>query len=158
MRNLSRSSITSLAIAVLTSTALQAQKGISVHENTGKPAIVSPSQPADSRGETVYESQGENQQDSPVIPGTLIAPKLIKQSLPAYSKAMKKTKFSGIVTIQGIVSSDGALIDAKVLESSNPDASKSALDAISKYQFRPGTLDGKPIATLIRINLEFKIL
>ena len=89
--------------------------------------------------------------------GTLVAPRLIKHSLPGYSKAMKKAKFTGIVKIQGIVASDGTLIDAKVLESLNPDASKSALDSISKYQFQPGTLEGKPIATLIRINVEFKI-
>jgi TonB family protein len=123
----------------------------------GGPAIVSVSHPTDSRGEIVYETQGEAQRDQPVVVGTFAQPTPIKLPQPKYPKSRKKELAPGNVTVEGIISQNGEFIDARVVEGADPDFSQSALDAAARYRFRPATLDGKPVAVLTRVVVNFRI-
>jgi TonB family protein len=122
-----------------------------------KPPIVSPTHPTDSRGETVYESQGDDQKDRPIVPGIFTNPSAIKTPLPKYPKSLKKGRAPADVTVEGIAAADGDFIDAKVVDSTEPAASQSALDAVARYKFHPATLDGKPVAVLIKAVVHFRV-
>jgi outer membrane biosynthesis protein TonB len=145
-----------LGLAALSYASLLAQNPAYTN-NTDKPAIVSPSRPTDSLGETVYEVQGEKQKDVPVVLGKLLRPTPIKRPEPKYSRAMRKTKFSGEVSIEGVVTPTGDWIDLQPLGTPDADAEQAAMKAVSKYRFKPGTLDGKPVAELMRVEVFFKI-
>lgn len=119
--------------------------------------IVSPSHPKDSRGEVVYETQGVDQKNQPVVSGTYIDPSPIRLPEPKYPKSMKKAKSTADVTVLCVVTPVGDTIDAKVTGSSNDEASASALEAVSKYRFKPGTLDGKPVASLMQVIVHFRL-
>jgi TonB family protein len=150
-------SSTKLAIAVLMLLAglpAIAAQAVQTASST-QPPIVSPSHPVDSRGEIVYEAQGDGQKDRPIVPGIFINPSVIKAPLPKYPKSLKRGRAAAEVTVEGIVAAQGDFIDAAVVDSTEPAASQSALDAVARYKFRPATLDGKPIAVLIRIVVRF---
>ncbi len=121
------------------------------------PAIISPSVPRDSRCETVYETQGKTQQEVPVVSGVLTQPEPIKMKYPKYPKAYKKEKKTGTVTIEGVVSEDGGLIDLKPADGSDPEFAKSALAAVEQYQFKPATLDGKAVAFRVKLDVQFRV-
>jgi outer membrane biosynthesis protein TonB len=123
----------------------------------GKPLIISPRMPADSRGETVYESQGEEQKTQPIVPGVYAPPRPIKLPKPGYPQSLRKKKAGAIVTVEGVITQDGDFIDAKALDAQEEDVAASALDAVARYKFHPATLDGKPIAILARVIVKFRV-
>src|SRR6266851_4091553 len=83
--------------------ATAAQQSPAVH----KPAIVSTTHPQDSRGETVYEEQGDTQQGVPVVPGLLLAPEPLNQIKPKIpvSSRMHHRKLN--ITVEGVVAANG---------------------------------------------------
>lgn len=121
------------------------------------PPIVSPTHPKDSRGEVVYEAQGESQKDQPVVPGVLVQPSPLSTPPPKYPKSLKRAHAAADVTLSCVITQDGDVIDATVLDSPDQEASSHALNAVKKYRFKPATLDGKPIATLAKAVIKFRI-
>ena len=126
--------------------------------HTGQ-TIVSPTHPKDSRGETVYESQGSTHKDQPVVPGVLVQPSAIKLPDPKYPKSLRKARADADVTVVGVVTESGDCIDATVTDPVDPnlEIKKSALDAVEQYKFKPATLDGKPVAVLVRLIIRFRV-
>ena len=130
---------------------------VAVGQGASRPVIVSPVRPHDSLGETVYQQQGKKDKDEAVIPGVLSDPEPIKTPNPKYSKAMRKAHFEGTVKVDGIISQSGEMIDLEVVQPADPDAAQAALKAVSQYKFRPAKLDGKPVATRLIVEVEFRI-
>jgi TonB family protein len=122
-----------------------------------KKVIVSPTVPRDSRGETVYETQGDQQREIPVVHGVLLPPAAVKLPEPKYPKSLKKSHSSTEIIVEGVITSTGDFIDAKVVGHSDPEASANALAAVTQYKFRPATLDGLPVALLTRVVVAFRI-
>ncbi len=120
-----------------------------------RPAMVSPAHPSDSRGETVYEYRNESDQGSPTVSGTLLPPVLIKSKEPKYPKQYKHTLKEGHVILMGVVAEDGSMIDVQPEAGSDPVFAESALEAARDYHFRPATLEGKPVAFLLKIDVSF---
>ena len=120
-------------------------------------AIPSQTTPTDSLGETVFEVQRKDQLDVASAPGAFIPPRLIKNVDPKFTREMRKRIGSTDVAINGVVSAKGKFIDASAAGSPDPDAAHSALQAISHYQFAPATLDEKPVAFKMRIEVHFGV-
>ena len=120
-------------------------------------AIVCPDYPKDSRGETVYEVQGDDQKDEPVIQGTILPPSAIKMTPPKYPNSLKRERAEKQVTVKGVIAGNGDFIDARVVEAVEPDVAKAALDAVGRWKFHPGTLDGKPVAERTKVIVSFRI-
>lgn len=55
--------------------------------------------PRDSQGETVYEVQGEQQQDLPVVADVLLPPSPVKLPQPKYPKSLRKSHSSADVGV-----------------------------------------------------------
>ena len=125
-----------------------------VVQGATRPGIVSPSEPRDSRGEVVYEAQGATQQEVPVA-GMLLNPQPLKLPPPKYSKALRKQKFEGIVKLVGVVTEQGDVIDTRVLESTNAEASEMTLRAVARYRFRPARLNNTPVASLMKVEVNY---
>ncbi len=122
---------------------------------SGRSTIVDPSHPQDSRGETVYRIQGK-QTDFPVVPGVLTLPQAIRTPDAKYPKSLTKPHAIVDATVDGIVAVNGDFIDVKIVNQVDQDISKCVLDATSKFRFKPATLDGKPVAVPLRIDVHFK--
>jgi TonB family protein len=124
---------------------------------SGRPVIVSPLRPKDSRGETVYEAQGADQKNEPIVPGVLVRPILVKMPAAKYPKALRKEHQEGDVTLEGVITPEGDLIDTQVSKSDNPLFSDAALKEARKCRFRPATLNGRPVAILARVTEKFRL-
>ncbi len=122
-----------------------------------KPVIISTVHPRDSRGETVYAEQGDEDQGATIVPGVLSYPTPINQPKPKYTKAMKKARFQGEVTVEGVITEAGDVIDAEVIQPAEPEAAQAALKAVSQYKFKPATVDVKPVAIRLRVVVNFRI-
>jgi TonB family protein len=119
-------------------------------------AIVSPKHPVDSRNETVYESQSKSTKDVPVVVGILKPPQLKHMVEAEYPTNAERPHLDMTVTVQGVVSANGDFIDARIVNSADWAASRSALAAAAGYKFKPATLDGNPVAFQITLTFNFR--
>ncbi len=122
-----------------------------------KTAVLSSSRPTDSLAETVYEIRGRNQQDQPAVAGAFTAPAPLNRGYPEYPESMRRKKQDGQVEVEGIVAQNGKFIDLKAINTSDPAFIENAIKAAARYVFQPATLDGKPVACLLRIEMTFTI-
>ncbi len=131
-------------------------QGIVHDPGRNAPVVVSRMAPRDSRGETVYERKGPLDQGRPVVPGTLVAPVLVHMETPRAPRGMAESHGTAQVVVDGVVSEKGDYIDALAERGADPAYAKSAVAAASGYRFHPATLDGKPVAVLLRVVIDFR--
>ena len=75
---------------------------------------------------------------------------------------MRKSKIHGDVVVEGVITAKGDYIDLSVVKTSfsahlEQDARQSALEATRQYKFAPAMLDGKPVAFLARVDVNYEI-
>jgi protein TonB len=73
-----------------------------------------------------------------------------------YPKKRGKVRLPGTVQLELVVGPDGRPRDITVFSSLAPDFDGEAIDSVKKWKFHPATLDGKPVATKIHVEVTFK--
>jgi TonB family protein len=82
----------------------------------------------------------------------------VKQVQPRYTDAALRAKISGDVLIEAVVSTTGAVSDARVIKSLDQTygLDDAALAAAKQWRFEPGRRDGTPIPVIVTMLLEFR--
>jgi protein TonB len=77
---------------------------------------------------------------------------------PAYPPQARMRKLEGLVVVEFVVGPDGTVREAQVM-SSRPSTifNESALQAVRRWRFSPGTKEGKPVAARVRQRVEFRL-
>ena len=82
----------------------------------------------------------------------------IVKSEPEYSYEARVAKITGSVRLSVLIGADGVPQEIRVLKSLDPGLDQNAMDAVSKWRFKPGTKDGQPVPVLTTIEVSFKLL
>jgi TonB family protein len=100
--------------------------------------------------EQVYRPGPENGVTLPVV---------LKEVKPGYTAAAMEQKIQGSVWLKCVVGSSGAITGCEVSRSLDVEfgLDQAALAAASKWEFKPGQKDGKPVAVQITIELTFTL-
>jgi TonB family protein len=87
------------------------------------------------------------------------APQPIKQAKIRYPAEAREAGAQGRVMLMLKVLLDGSVEVLKVLEEVEeyPILTEAAIEGVSKWLFKPGSKDGKPVLSTICIPIEFKI-
>jgi protein TonB len=85
-------------------------------------------------------------------------PQLIYKVEPEFSEEARKAKFSGMVILSIEVDTTGHASGFRVLQSPGMGLDQKAIDAVSKWRFRPGYQDGKPVVTGATVQVNFRLL
>jgi len=84
-------------------------------------------------------------------------PRVIKSPDPKYSKEARNKNIEGITVLWLIVGSDGLPRDIRVARSVGYGLDEEAIKAVKKWRFKPSTIDGKPVAVMINVEVAFRI-
>jgi len=84
-------------------------------------------------------------------------PVLIYNSEAEYSEVARKKRIQGEVTLDTVVDEDGNPTQIRVLKSLGYGLDEKAIQSVSRYKFRAATLDGKPIAVRIVVEVNFRL-
>lgn len=88
-----------------------------------------------------------------------VLPRVIKQIKPRYPAAAEKNKISGKVTLRFIVTKEGCIRDASVIESEPKGVfDGSALEAIRQYRFRPGVKGGESVDVVVTAPISYNVV
>ncbi len=85
-------------------------------------------------------------------------PQLVLKKAPVYPEIAKSIGLKGNVLLRLNIGSDGGVNNIEVI-SSEPEGvfDKAAIDAVSKWRFKPASLGGEHVATSVNIPLKFEI-
>ena len=85
------------------------------------------------------------------------APILIHEEKPKYTPDTMAEKISGTVLMECVVRPDGRCHEAGVARSLDPRLDAAAMQALESWRFQPGTLEGRPVATLVTIEMAYTL-
>jgi TonB family protein len=83
--------------------------------------------------------------------------RLMHGALPSYPPLAHSEQMEASVPLELVVSADGAVVDARVLEPAGHGFDASALAAVRRYRFSPAQRDGHPVRVRMRWVVDFKI-
>jgi protein TonB len=84
-------------------------------------------------------------------------PEVIFNPEPSFSDEARKAKAQGIVLLLLVVGKDGRPYDIHVGQSLGMGLDEKAIEAVNRWRFRPGTLNGQPVATRIAVQVDFHL-
>jgi periplasmic protein TonB len=84
-------------------------------------------------------------------------PEAIYHPEPGFSDEARKSKTQGAVVLLLIVGKDGRTHDIRVGQSLGMGLDEKAVEAVSRWRFKPATLNGQPVATQIAVELDFHL-
>ena len=85
------------------------------------------------------------------------APVLVRDVKPQYTADAMRAKIEGVVKVQCVVETDGSTGDIEVTQPLDPGLDQEAVKAVRKWQFKPGTKDGKAVRVRITLELTFTL-
>jgi TonB family protein len=85
------------------------------------------------------------------------APQIVYRTEPEYSDAARKAKWQGAVVLSLLVDETGKPTEIKVKKSLGMGLDEKAIEAVQKWQFKPGMKDGKPVPVAANVEVEFRL-
>lgn len=85
------------------------------------------------------------------------APVLVKEVKPQYPPDAKAEGIHGIVEMEGIVETTGAIDHIVVTRSLDERLDREAVKALSQWQFTPGKKDGEAVAVRVNVEMTFTV-
>lgn len=92
------------------------------------------------------------------IGGGVSAPSLVYKVEPEYSEEARKAKFQGSVLLQVVVDDKGNPRDIRVVRPLGLGLDEKAIEAVQKWRFKPGFLNGKAVPVQAMIEVNFRLL
>jgi TonB family protein len=89
----------------------------------------------------------------------LVKPKLLTSRPARYTFAAMRARLQGVVEVDVVVQPDGTVGRARVAKGLNPSLGldDQALVAVRDWRFSPGEIDGKPVAVVTTVLVEFRL-
>jgi protein TonB len=84
-------------------------------------------------------------------------PQVIFNPEPSFSDEARKAKAQGIVMLLLVVGKDGHPYDIRVGQSLGMGLDERAIEAVTRWRFRPATLNGQAVATRIAVQVDFRL-
>ena len=84
-------------------------------------------------------------------------PVAISRIDPQYTEVARKARVEGIVIIEAIIDRNGNVTDARVLKPLALGLDTAALDAVRRWKFTPGTLNGQPVPVIYNLTVNFRL-
>jgi TonB family protein len=85
-------------------------------------------------------------------------PVVVRQPLPYYTPEAREAKIEGTLLLQLIVRKNGTVDNLKVIRSLGYGLDEAAMDTITKeWQFKPGTLNGRPVDVQANVEVSFRL-
>jgi len=85
-------------------------------------------------------------------------PQLIYKIEPEFSEQARKAKYQGVVVLAIDVDASGNVRNIRVRQSLGLGLDEKAIEAVSKWRFRPGVLNGRPVTTEAVVQVSFQLL
>lgn len=125
-----------------------------VAANTSQPTTPPGGSPSEGNEE---RSSGETQSRRIRIGQGVSEGHLLKKVVPLYPEAAKRARLQGTVILQAVIDTQGRVIKLSVLQPLGLGVEESAVDAVSKWVYKPYLLAGEPVQVETRITINYQL-
>jgi TonB family protein len=91
------------------------------------------------------------------VGGGVSAPALLHKVEPQYSEEARQAGIEGRVVLYVEIDPDGRAVNPRIVRGLEHGLNKKAIEAVEKWQFRPGYKDGKPVTVAATIEVNFRL-
>src|SRR5262249_46185304 len=95
------------------------------------------------------------------VGGDVKAPVAINRIDPQYTELARRARASGFVIVEAIIDQDGNVTDAHIVATLVKPApfglDQAALEAVRRWRFKPGTLNGQPVSVIYDLTVNFRL-
>ncbi len=92
-----------------------------------------------------------------IVGGEVNRPVKIHAPMPSYPEIGRKTRTQGTVIVQAIIDKRGEVTEIKVLKTLPMGLTEAAVSAMKQWQFKPATLNGKPVDVYYNLTVTFSL-
>ena len=87
----------------------------------------------------------------------VVAPRLTSEVKPQYTEGAMRRKVQGTVELSAVVRETGVPDTLTVIRSLDDELDQKAIEALQQWRFKPGTLNGQPVAVSVNVELTFTL-
>jgi TonB family protein len=91
------------------------------------------------------------------VGGGISVPRAIYDPDPEYSEEARNAKYQGTVVLQIVAGADGLPRDIQIRRSLGLGLDEKAIEAVKKWRFEPAKKDGRAVAVLVNIEVNFRL-
>ena len=91
------------------------------------------------------------------VGGGVTAPVPVYRVDPVYSEEARKARYEGTVVLEALVRKDGKVDVVHLLRGLGFGLDQSAIEALRRWRFRPGTKNGMPVDVTVNVEVTFNI-
>jgi protein TonB len=91
------------------------------------------------------------------VGGDVKAPGITNKVEPRYTEPARHARVTGIVIVEAVINSHGDVEQAHVIKGLPMGLSEQAVEAVKRWKFRPGTLNGEPVDVIFNLTVNFKL-
>jgi protein TonB len=96
--------------------------------------------------------------DQPMrVAGDVKPPITISRVDPEYTEVARKARIEGIVVLEAVIDRDGNVTNARILKGLPMGLAENALNAVLRWKFKPGTLNGQPVPVYYNLTVTFRL-
>jgi len=85
-------------------------------------------------------------------------PRFMHRETPVYPENMRASGITGTVELSVLIDKTGKVRKITILKSAGESFDKAAIKAIEASSFMPAKIDGKPVTSLLKMPVKFKLL
>src|SRR6185437_6157889 len=82
---------------------------------------------------------------------------LIQVVRPSYPVELQRAGVVGTVRVEAVISKEGALTGTRVISSPDAALTQAVTDAVSRWRYRPSSLDGQPVEVITTIDVNYSV-
>ena len=111
-------------------------------------------------GDGCCQGMGDSHGGTPGFSGgaKITPPELIYKVEPEFSEEARKAKYQGMVVLTIEVDASGRVRNPRILQHLGLGLDERAIEAVSRWRFRPGLRNGQPVETEAVVQVTFQLL
>ncbi len=76
---------------------------------------------------------------------------------PHYPEAARRARLEGVVILEAVIGSEGAVHDVRVLQAAHPLLDRAAMEAVRAWTYKPARIGTRPVAVYLAVRVKFAL-